>query len=88
LGISTISKLACFFGQTFSGRPALVLDLRILRVVDGGRWVELGRLHGLAYANAHHRYEDYLIRMAAIAQAGGMTAEQLEFFLFALGESF
>ena len=88
LGISTISKLACFFGQMFSRRPALVLDQRILRVVDGGRWVELGRLHGLAYANAHHRYEDYLITMAAIAQAGGMTAEQLEFFLFALGESF
>ena len=88
LGISTISKLACFFGQSFAGSPALVLDQRILRVIAGGRWVELGPLHGLTYTNAHLRYVDYLATMGAIGGAGGMSVEQLEFFLFALGEAF
>ena len=88
LGISTISKLACFFRQSFAGSPALVLDLRIMRVIAAGRWVELGPLHGLAYANAHVRYVDYLATMGAIAAAGNISAEQIEFFLFALGEAF
>ena len=88
LGISTITKLACFFGQTFSAHAALVLDQRILRVIATGRWVELGLLHGLTYPNAHLRYVDYLATMAALGGAGGMAVEQLEFFLFALGESF
>jgi hypothetical protein len=88
LGISTISKLACFFRQSFAGSPALVLDLRIMRVIAAGRWAELGPLHGLAYANAHVRYVDYLATMSAIAEAGNVSAEQIEFFLFALGEAF
>lgn len=88
LGISTITKLACFFGQNFSGHAALVLDQRIMRVIAGGRWVELGPLHGLTYTNAHLRYVDYLATMGAIAEAGNVTAEQIEFFLFALGEAF
>jgi hypothetical protein len=88
LGISTISKLACFFGQTFSGQAALVLDQRILRVIAGGRWAELGGLQGLFYTNAHLRYVEYLTTMGAIAEARNVTAEQMEFFLFALGEAF
>ena len=88
LGISTITKLACFFGQSFAGNPALVLDLRIMRVIAAGRWAELGPLHGLAYANAHVRYVDYLGTMGALAGVGNVSAEQIEFFLFALGEAF
>lgn len=88
LGISTISKLACFFGLCFEGHMALVLDQRIIRVIAAGRWTELGPLHGLTYINAHLRYVDYLAAMAGLAYAGGMESEQLEFFLFSLGESF
>jgi hypothetical protein len=88
LGISTISKLACFFGQCFEGHMALVLDQRIMRVIAAGRWTELGLLRGLTYTNSHLRYVDYLAAMAGLANAGGMESEQLEFFLFSLGESF
>jgi hypothetical protein len=88
LGISTISKLACFFRQSFAGSPALVLDLRIMRVIAAGRWAELGPLHGLTYTNAHLRYVDYLATMGAIAGVGNVCAEQIEFFLFSLGEAF
>ena len=88
LGISTISKLACFFGHQFGGHPALGLDKRILRVLASGRWVELKALQGLTYLNAPVRYLDYLTTLDTVAGVGGMTAGQLEFFLFALGESY
>ena len=88
LGISTITKLACFFGHSFAGNPALVLDQRIMRVIAAGRWVELGPLRGLTYTNAHLRYADYLATMGTIAEAGNISAGQIEFFLFALGEAF
>jgi hypothetical protein len=88
LGISTITKLACFWQQRFLGHEALVLDQRILRVIAARRWAELGTLQHLTYLNAHRHYAEYLATMTGVAVAGGMTAEQLEFFLFALGESF
>ncbi len=88
LGISTISKLACFFGRNFGGHHALILDQRILRVLSSGRWAELAALQDLTYLQAPARYPDYLAAMETVAGNGGYSAEQLEFFLFALGESF
>ena len=88
LGISTISKLACFFSQTFEDFPALILDQRILRVLASGRWHELAALQDMSYPQAPARYPDYLASLHGISIAGGFSAEQLEFFLFALGESF
>jgi hypothetical protein len=88
LGISTISKLAHFLGHTFDGHRALILDQRIISLCAGGRWTELESLSSLSYPVAHRRYPDYLALMHTIARAGGFSAEQLEFFLFSLGESF
>lgn len=88
LGISTITKLATFWNQRFAGHEAVVLDRRILRLLASGRWVELGHLRHLTYPLAHHHYVDYLATMADIADAGDASVKQLEFFLFALGESF
>ena len=88
LGISTISKLAHFFRHQFDGSPALILDQRIIALCAGGRWTELSSLADLSYAAAHRRYPEYLSVMHEIAATGGFSAEQLEFFLFSLGESF
>lgn len=88
LGISTISKLACFFGQRFEGHRAQVLDKRILRVLESGRWAELGDLRDIRYENAHVHYPRYLKTLAQIGIDGEMSPEQIEFFLFALGHCF
>jgi hypothetical protein len=88
LGPSTITKLACFLGHTFNGQPALILDQRILRVLATGRWAELAPLRDLSYQNARQRYPDYLGTLATVAAAGGFAPEQIEYFLFSLGESF
>lgn len=94
LGISTISKFACFFNRRFlpagsdSMLPALILDRRILAVLGDKRWAELHPLATLTYPNAAARYLEYLRCLHDFAAKTGVQAEQLEFFLFAHGDAF
>ena len=85
LNISTISKLAYFYQRNFGGFDALILDQRVID--NTARWAEVAPL-GLTYDNARHRYLRYLEVMYATAGALHCTADRLEFFLFALGDSF
>ena len=89
LGMSTITKLAYFFGKTFDGHPAVILDNRITKVLSRGIWAELGGLQGITNYNARRAYLRYLETMASAARAiQGATPEQFEFFLFSLGDAF
>ena len=87
IGISTITKLAHFHGCTFGGLNALILDNRLIS--STANWVET-TMPGLTYQNAPTRYPIYLSVMHAVAAnpALACTPDQLEFFLFALGDSF
>jgi hypothetical protein len=94
LGISTISKLACFFGRRFVAPcasatvPGLILDSRILAVLAADRWAELHSLANLTYLNAPVRYLEYLRCLHDFAVQWEVSPEQVEFFLFAHGDSF
>lgn len=87
IGISTITKLAYFYSRTFTGLGALILDKRL--VGSTANWDETAPL-GLAYHNAPANYLNYLNAMHAIAAnpALACTPDQMELFLFALGEAF
>jgi hypothetical protein len=86
-GISTITKLAYFYGHRFGGQQALILDQRVIDNIQN--WNELHEpLAELTYADAVCRYPDYLTVMHGVAQGLGCTPEQLEFFLFSLGDCF
>jgi hypothetical protein len=87
IGISTITKLAHFHGCTFGGLLALILDNRLIG--STANWVETSPL-GLSYQNSRSRYLNYLNVMHAVSSnpALACTPDQLEFFLFVLGESF
>ena len=85
LGISTITKFAYFYSHTFTGFPALILDDQLIK--NSPRWSEtlipnLSRdpRHYLSYLQTMHR--------AANALNLGSRPDKLEFFLFALGNSF
>jgi hypothetical protein len=86
-GISTVSKLAYFHGLVFGGHRALILDSRLID--NTKRWTETAGL-GLTYASAISNYPAYLNTMHATASnpALACTGDQLEFFLFALGNCF
>lgn len=87
IGISTITKLAYFHGRNFGGFNALILDQRLID--NTANWLEVA-LPGLSYPKALTRYLNYLRVMHAAAATPGLACapDQLEFFLFALGDSF
>lgn len=89
LGMSTITKLAYFFGKTFEGHPAVILDSRIVAVLTRATWEEFAGLRRVTYNNASKHYLRYLETTASVTESiPGSTPEQLEFFLFSLGNAF
>lgn len=87
IGMSTVTKLASFHHRHFDGHRALILDMRLIAHLP--RWAEVQMPH-LTYATARLHYLDFLhvMHSAATTPALNCTPEQLEFFLFALGDSF
>jgi hypothetical protein len=85
INISSITKFAYFYSHIFSGQPALILDLQL--IAKTARWQEV-TIPGLAYHNARKNYLAYLQAMHTAAAAIHCAGDQLEFFLFALGDSF
>lgn len=89
LGISTVTKIAYFFGRSFDGQKALILDNRMISVVSRSGWDELKSLKGLTYWNAVKRYREYLKAITDAAKViQGAKPDQVEFFLFTLGDAF
>jgi hypothetical protein len=87
--MSTITKLAYFFGKSFEGHPAVILDRRIMTVLSRGTWAEFGDLQPITYNNAPRNYLRYLIAIHSVARSiPGAAPEQLEFFLFSFGGAF
>jgi hypothetical protein len=84
IGISTITKLAHFYGLTFEGCPALILDMQIIKKIQ--RWPEV-QLPGLHYNNAPKKYVAYLQTMHNTAHQIGCSEAQLELFLFTFGST-
>lgn len=87
IGISTITKLAYFHNRRFDGLDALILDNRLIE--NTADWLEVA-LPRLAYRTAREHYLHYLRVMHAAAANPGLACapDQLELFLFALGDSF
>ena len=90
LGISTITKLAYFYGLKFNDSPALILDKRIIDVLANEHWEELKKLFHITYSNAASKsnYDDYLKTMKRVATDLNVKEAQLEFFLFSMGKAF
>jgi len=88
LGISTISKLAHFWGYSAMAIPAQILDQRIIRVMSMGRWTDLHELGSYDFRSSPSRYLGYLERLGAIADNIGAHPAQIEFFLCTMGDAF
>jgi hypothetical protein len=88
LGLFTISKLACFFGHVYHRLPALILDQRIVGVLQAGQWAELLRFQPITSTNASESYLGYLDCLHTLAAKTHTQGEQWEMFLFMFGEVF
>jgi hypothetical protein len=85
LGLSTYTKFIHFLGVRVEGLPSLILDDRLIKVAKRETFEELSTLNGLRSHNAAQRYVSYLQIMNDVAGRIGVTAEQLELFLFTFG---
>lgn len=88
LGVSTFTKLLYFMRITVCGKPALILDNKIIEVFKRGVFPEeFGHLAGVRYDNAMQNYPEYLSAMAEEAEELDVEPGKLEMFLFAFGGS-
>lgn len=87
IGLSTYTKFLTFLSVEVHGDTALILDSRILQVVQWaqGIFVELNPLQGLKDSNKERMYPTYLRCIHKISDGLRVPAENMEFFLYNFG---
>ena len=91
IGLSTYSKLLYFFGYTVERTHCLILDRRIIEVLnDKNVFTELQpltQLEGINEYNKLKKYVSYLQVMAEVSRVNNYKSDQLELFLFLMGRN-
>lgn len=87
IGLSTLTKFLYFFGFTLDGYRCLILDSRIVDVLNEGTFVDLKMLGSISEYNKEKRYPEYLRLMHQVAEKNGYLVDHLELFLFQFGRN-
>lgn len=89
VGLSTLSKFLYFFDYTLEGHRCLILDKRIIDIINyPGGFKEMKSLSlkdGINEFNKNKKYVAYLQLMEDLSNSNGYMPDQLEFFLFSMG---
>ena len=84
---STLSKFLYFFGFTLEGYKCLILDSRIIEVLNAGTFQELKMGQVITEWNKQGQYLKYLKLVQKIAEKNKCSVDQLELFLFQFGRN-
>lgn len=87
IGLSTLSKILYFFKMTIDGYQCLILDKRIVEIMQGGIFSEFKTLQKINEYNRIFLYIEYLIEMRKTAYYFKVKADKLEYFLFHFGKN-
>ena len=82
IGLSTLSKILYFFEVKIEGYKSLILDQRIIEILNSGLYVELTSLNHINEYNKTELYAEYLALMNDAANALEMIPDQLEYYFF------
>ena len=85
LGLVTYSKILYFINARANGNRCLILDQVLIDVFASQIFDEFNDLGNIAYENAPFSYPTYLGLMERESSRMGVTADQLEMFLFMFG---
>lgn len=89
VGLSTLSKFLYFFEYRLEGYKCLILDKRIMDVINYQEgFIEMKNLSlkdGITEFNKTKKYVAYLQLMEDLSRSNGYMPDQLEFFLFSMG---
>jgi hypothetical protein len=86
IGISTFTKLLYFMRIRVEKYSALILDRRIIKVLNNNTFQEFDQLSTIRYDSAKERYLDYLYMMENTSYTR-YAPDQLEMFLFQFGNN-
>lgn len=87
LGISTITKFLYFLQTTIDGNRALILDNRLMMVINSGQYQSYNGLKGINASNAINFYNDYLKITHQLSAKLKVEPDQIEMFLFTFGRN-
>jgi thermostable 8-oxoguanine DNA glycosylase len=87
IGLSTLSKFLYFFGFRIEGFRCLILDSRIIEVLNTKTFDELALEGTIKEWNKEDHYLGYLKLMADVARKNEYSVDQLELFLFQFGRN-
>jgi len=85
IGLSTYTKFLNFLPVKVHGNTALILDTKIVRVLQQGVFAELNPLRELTDSNKDDRYPTYLSCIHKISNELRVPAENIELFLYIFG---
>jgi len=87
IGLSTLTKFLYFFNIEFNGYRSLILDSRIISVLQEGRFSELSELAEITEFKKDNYFIPYIKLMDELAKKNGYSVDQLELFLFMFGNN-
>ena len=87
VGLSTFSKFLYFFNFKIGNSKCLILDSKIIKVLQTNEFEELENLKIITDHNKLECYPIYVETMNLIAKANGYEPDQLELFLFMFGRN-
>jgi hypothetical protein len=87
IGLSTLSKFLYFFSFRLEGYKCLILDSRIIEVLNAGTFIELEVKEAISEWNKARYYIEYLRLMDGVARKNEYSVDQLELFLFQFGRN-
>lgn len=87
IGLSTLSKVLYFFEIQFSGIRSLILDSRIIDVIQYEKFDELKELRDITEFSKDKYYIRYIKTMGELSNKYKCEIDQLELFLFLFGNN-
>lgn len=87
IGLSTLSKILYFFEIQFSGVRSLILDSRIIDVLQNEKFDELKELREITEFSKDRYYIRYIKIMGELSNKYECEIDQLELFLFLFGNN-
>ncbi len=87
IGLSTLSKILYFFEVKIEGSKSLILDRRIIEILNSGLYMELASIKQINEYNKIKLYAEYLTLMNDAANTLKLIPDQLEYFLFHFGQN-
>lgn len=85
LGMSTMTKFTTFLNAEINGFKSVILDDKIMQVINGGRFEELHQLRGIG--NKKKTFVPYIKTLNILSKNLKVDPNQIELFLFTFGNT-